>query len=498
MIRILYLSVAFSACCLFSSPSKASHNNPDLRNQIESLMASFQLDSAEALLPALNRPGYANFYRYNIRVYQYLSTQSISYLQNIRGDWKVCIQKVSELPSDDPLRGVMLAEIYCKRAILEFLEKNYLSAVRFTRQGRAQINRNEKRFPGNVEQMKVLGLFNVTLGAVPSKYQWLTNTLGFRGDIEEGLQQLSIAAASSQLLRLEAQILYAFVERNVLGDPQLALNRLAGERAQQGPNILLDYFLANAYLNNRQTDQALEIFNRRSQYRKEGIFFIPYWDYQMGKAYYYKGAQRDAQRYLSKFLKNYTGKLFRTDAYFRLGMSLSLDGSYPVGKRFFKLITEQENSGMDQDEYAAFMAQTFLKQPPSPASLQLFQARNFFDGGYFEQATASLDSLTQSGSSLSQDELTEKYYRMGRIHHAQQQFSEAIVAYQQCVAQNCQHQRYVQAYSYYYLGEIARQKGADTEARNHYKSALNFDDIFYQGGLENRCKTALGEMKRQP
>ncbi|MDX2245845.1 MAG: tetratricopeptide repeat protein [Bacteroidia bacterium] len=486
----------FLAITLLVSPLSYvfSADDASLRMQVEQSLEIFHLDEATALIPQLQKPGYRVFYENTVLVYRYFADQNPAHLQKIRADWKNTLQYLEALPAEDTLKLIMLAEVQCKRAILEFFDQNYLTAVRHARLGRTLIKENQQRFPKNINQKKVLGLFNVVFGAVPTKYQWITNSLGYKGNMQTGMAQLQDCANSGNLLRLESTLILYNVERNILGLDTQASERLEKERKRFDKNILLDFFLASGYQSIKQNEKALQILTQRDQYADGKVCFITFWDYLLGRAYYYKSNNREAQRYLSRFIKTLKGNIFRSDALFRLGMALTLDGSYPVGRHFFQVVANEKTSGFDEDEYAIFMAGKFLNQAPGPNLNALFRARNLFDGGYLEESLAILTQLEPRALSLTVPERTELYYRFGRIYHSMGKLPEALVRYNKCATQPVSDQLWMQVYSFYYQAEIARSTNNYALARTHYQKALTYNDYFYQAGLESRCKAALDEI----
>ncbi|MEZ4771576.1 MAG: hypothetical protein R3D00_00255 [Bacteroidia bacterium] len=491
MWKFLVITLLTSPLLSFALPA----DDAATRARIENNLELFHLDEAAALIPNLQHPGYRSFYENTILVYRYFADQDIAYLQKIRADWKTTTDNLESLPESDSLRLVMLSEIQCKRAMLEFVDQNYLTAIRHARLSRNLIKENQSLFPKNINQKKVLGLFNVVFGAVPSKYQWITNSLGYKGNIQTGIAQLEECSRSGTLLRLESTLLLYNIERNMLNQDVRASERLEKERKRFEKNIVLDLFMASGYQSIKQNDKSLQILTQREQYNDGKVCFLNFWDYLLGRAYYFKSNNREAQRYFSRFLKAHKGNIFRSDALFRLGMALTLDGSYPIGRHFFQLVTKEKASGFDEDEYAIYMAEKFMAAAPSEDLKALFRARNFFDGGYLEESVAILNKLEPRASLLSPAERTELYYRFGRIYHSMGKGPEALAGYQKCIAQPASDQLWMQVYAFYYQAEIAKAFSDFPLARNHYQKALSFNDYFYQAGLESRCKAALDEIK---
>ncbi|MEO1451793.1 MAG: hypothetical protein AAFV07_19845, partial [Bacteroidota bacterium] len=201
--------------------------------------------------------------------------------------------------------------------------------------------------------------------------------------------------------------------------------------------------------------------------------------------------------YFAKLLKEYSGSLFRADAQFRLCMALTLNGSYAVGKHFFITLSNDEDSGFDEDEYARFMALKYAQRPPNTDELALQQARNLYDGGYYEKALAALAPLEARRGELSPGLKAELAYRKARILHSQGKLPAAIVQYKECLKHSVgQEHSWLQAYSCYFMADIAHKQGDFANAKGEYQRALGYDDYFYQAGLENRCKAALNKLRK--
>ena len=482
---------------LSAAPALAA--DPDtsgLVTQIENDLASFRLDDALKKAEKLESEAYRSFYQATALFYKYVSSLDVQYVLAFRSNWKSYESALATMADTDPLKAVMIAELNCKRAGIEFMDGKNLTAVRYAQSCRNHIRRNESQFPDNIEQRKILGLFNIVFSSVPRKYQWLSNMLGYRGDIETGLRQLEEASQQSKLLRLEAELIIFYVEKGMLSREKEAVDRMERIRKQRGPNMLIDYSLGAAYLNLKQNEKALEVLSRREQYAGDArVFFIPFWDYLMGRGYYFKADYQRAQIYFSRFLKGNKGTLFRTDATFRLGMALTLNDNYALGQHFFRQLASGTTSGFDEDEYAQYMAAQYAETAPGATIKALFRARNYFDGGYYDLATAILNDLQGRVSQLNDAEKTELHYRYARVLHGQGKSDQAIEQYQRCIEQPATDQLWLQVYAHFYLGEIARARGEKEKARELYRKALGFNKYFYQAGLENRCKASMASLR---
>ncbi len=479
----------------FSQTSIAIDN--ELITQIEEQFLSFHLNSLDTTLPSIPNHATRQFYIFHQEFYRFLSSQSEASLDNMESKWEDAISAIKELSDEDPLKEVMLAEVYGKRGIWEFMQKDYLTSIWYIRLSKNHIRNHAKDFPNNIENQKLRGLLNVLFGAVPKKYKWITRTLGFTGDVNLGIKQLNIASQQSPLLRLEAILLYYYATKNLENQPNKAILDLEQQIAQSPPSIVLDYCLIAGYMSLKQNEKAYKLLSKRDRYfYNPRVQFIPMWDFYYGKAYYYQANYQQTQKYLKRFLSNHKGDLFRTDAMFRMGMSYILSNNYPKGKSYLENLLHLSASDLEEDQYAFHMSQTFVNNEPSDNTKNLFRARNAYDGGYYQKALTLLDHLQNIYNTLDKEELTYLHYLLGRIYHSTGETSLAEEHYNKCISQPDNNTtRWLQAYSCYYIAQLASEHNKRTLAYNYFNKALSYDDYFYQPSLENQCKLALKRLE---
>jgi len=466
-----------------------------LIRQIEQELFQFHLNSLDTSLQQIRHPFNKHFYTFHQRFYRYLSLQSPEALDDVEDLWDQTVEALKELPDNALRKEVMLAEVYGKRALWEFMEKDYLTSVWYIRLSKQHIRKQAKLHPQRTEHLRLLGLYNVLFGAVPQKYQWITNTLGFSGDVNTGLSQLRQAARQRDFLGLESIILHYFTTKNLGNQPDQALKELKSVIDQNPKSIILDYCLISGYLSMKYNDKAYQVLSGRDVYFQDSrVQFIPLWDFHYGRAYYYRASYQKALGCFNRFLNAHQGKIFRTDAMFRMGMSHILSGDYTRGKQYLEKLLEQSASDLEEDQYAFYLAESFVRQAPSRHTLELFRARNAYDGGYYSKALSILGKLDRTVLSI--DNLTYLYYLSGRIYHTTGDSDLAQEYYQLCIDQpDRQATRWQQAYSCYYVASLAHEQQDQPLAMNYYQKALTYDDYFYQPSLENQCQLALKRLE---
>jgi hypothetical protein len=131
------------------------------------------------------------------------------------------------------LRDYARAEIRLHQAATQLAFHHEVRGAWNLRQALLQTQAVAQRYPGFLPARKTLGLCQFGIGSLPEGYHWLLRLLGLRGSIEEGLANLSRAAAQPHDFQPESQILLALVRESYYkkGDESLAL---AGRPAQVG------------------------------------------------------------------------------------------------------------------------------------------------------------------------------------------------------------------------------------------------------------------------
>lgn len=485
--RNIYL-VLLLICCFtgFSTPAQS------LKLQVEADIEKFHLTAASEKLSGLSTED-NGFYKVNIAVYKYLASQDVAYFSEMLESWDNAISQVEKLPSSDARKHAYLSELYGKRALIEFLRGDYVKATLHIRESYTHIQSNKNLFPNDASTQKMLGMYNVVLSGVPQKYQWVTNTLGYKGNLQTGIKQLKNAAQNGEIMRWEANFVLYYAHKSMMSNAKDAIQFLVAEQKISGESIVTDFFLASGYMGNYQNEKALTLLSKRSKYKSDAaVFFIPFWDYVMGKSYYFKEDYSTAKTFFSNFVAQNKGSIYKTDANFRLGMSCLLSNDYATAKTYFEKVNNAKRSGFDEDEYAFATSKRFYAANPSHSVKALFRARNLCDGGYWTKSIGVLDNLKQNVSALSSEQKTEMYYRYGRVYQAQQNWTAAKTNYLMCIDEKTPASSlYMQPYSCFYIGEVLKLQGFKDEARVYYKKALVYKDYSYQSGLENKCKTAI-------
>lgn len=467
------------------------------RGEVERAIAYLHLDAAEELSQQLPTEKERIYYRTRCLFLRYISSESPDAWEAFGPVCKSGMQQLSKLSDRDPEKNVMLAELYFLRGAGKMLHQKYVGAALDVKNACSLLDDNQHRFPNNIEQRKLLGIFHVAMGSIPRKLRWLSSAVCFRGDLDTGLAYLKEAATQSQLLPMEAEVLLYYCEKNLLSVPEEALTRVEKLSDLYPSSKIVAYLRLSVLLELHRIDAALDFcagiepaFEADKQASK-----LPIWDYSRAKAHYFRLDFRQASYYFDRFLENNEGKTLQADAMFRKGMALALQDDYPQARRVFHELVGLKSSTFDEDEYARHMASIYRFRAPSSVEMDLFRARNLFDGGYYDRSIGLLEKL--QAAEINANERTELYYRLGRNHQAKGSNELAKQEYLNCVKEEPGHALWMKVYAHYYLGQLYEIDQSNDLAREQYEIALSYDDYEYQSGLEQRTKAALHQLRRK-
>jgi tetratricopeptide (TPR) repeat protein len=481
---------------LLSAVCIAAHAAPQSK-EIDRAIIHLELDRATALSFQEPEPQFKWYYQARILFVRYLIHEDAQLLSAFLDHCKGALEVIQALPESDPLKDMMAAELFFLRGAVKAMDKKTVASALEIKSACTLIYRNSQVFPQNKEQLKLLGVFNVAMSAIPKKLKWLSNVLCFNGNLNLGIKQLEIAARESRLLPQEASLLLFYFEKNMLSKPEAAVAR-ALKMVEAEPNSkVANYLLLTGYLETRQIDKAIAlveakeaILNANAQADK-----LPVWYYTRAKAHFFRLEYAQCIQQMDRFLSLYHGKTLYADALYKKAMSLVLMGRYEASKPVFLQLTKVESSSFDVDEYALSQASIYLLHEPSRVEQELYAARNLFDGGYYLRSLRLLVPIQEQQAQCTENERCELWYRLGRNWQEMDSTRLAKGSFVACFATQPGRNLWMKAYAHYYLGQLEEKQKNYPVARREYQIALSYDNYDYQAGLEQRCKAAIEQLK---
>lgn len=387
-----------------------------------------------------------------------------------------------------PLRDYASAEIRLHQAVAQIVFEHEVQGAWNLRQAYQQMQSVHKRYPTFLPARKTLGMMQFAIGSLPEGYQWFLRLLGLKGSVESGLQHLRAAAQHPHDFQLESRLILALVEetyyRRSIETTQL-VTRLA---AQQPDNLLLTFLVISQNKKLHRTDRALAAFRARPT--GPAYLPVPYLHHMAADLLLYQGQYAASQRENLQFLHIYRGQHYRKDAAFKLYLAAWLGGDQPTAASYRRQIANGGRTVVEEDSYA----QRFFEDK-SPLHPTLTRARLQLDGGYYQEALATLQTFVSSPGISLRDQL-EAPYRLARAYEGLGQLDSARRYYARTIAlAKGDAPYYFAPQAALQLGYMHQTAGQTQLARTYFQQALQYPKHEYKNSTDMKAKVALAELK---
>jgi len=375
------------------------------------------------------------------------------------------------------------AEITLQRGFCYLNLNQELNAVFAIRKAYQLTQETLKKYPDFAPIKKTSGVIQVMVGSVPEKYQWFVSLLGMKGSVKKGQQQLTELRNSGSSLSLEATMLFYTVKG--------FLNQQFAEAAQgiqtclkdQPDNKLLLFIGVNMLIKDGRSEEALVMIHDIDE--QQGGLPMHYIDYLHAEVLLQKGDYTKSIELYRKFIKNFPSQSFKKDSYFKISICYWLLDDAKSAKANFEKAKVTGSDKAEPDRYAAMQ----LQEPTLP-NKKLLKARFSTDGGYYEEATAALGSITPKDLPTLKDQ-TEYYYRKARLAHNTGEIAAAKIFYQQSIDMTRDNPWYFGANSALQLGYIAKDQRNYTVARKYFQMALDSPKHEYKNSIDSKARSEL-------
>jgi tetratricopeptide (TPR) repeat protein len=393
-----------------------------------------------------------------------------------------------------PFYRYCLAEVNIQWAFVHVKFHEYATAALEFRKAYDLLLENHKRFPSFLPDENLLGLLHTLIGVIPENYKWLASLIGFRGTVEEGLQELSRLAGYRgddpfcRSLVPYSSILVALIDANLRKDKQAAL----GVMDQFSDDPLLSpyafcppvvYTRVSIDLKTGRNAEALQIF---SNYRPSADQ-MPFWflSYLEGISLL-NNLDTAASGRFRLFLAQFRGINYIKSSWQKIGWSYLLTGDTVSYRDAMQMVLTVGNREVDEDRQAWYEAES-CRPPARP----LLRARLLFDGGYYDRALDALLDISLKGYIRDGQDLAEYYYRLGRIYHETGQMDKAVRNYREAIATGARLPQYFAAGAALQLGMMFENEGQPRLADSCYRLCLGLPFKEYRASLGQKARAGL-------
>ena len=403
------------------------------------------------------------------------------------------IQLLEDGPKQSPyhLYSIALAHLHKSLIAIRF-NKNLEAALDF-RKAFLLFKENKKTYPNFSPNDVYLGLMTTVIGTIPKGYQWMASLLGMSGKITEGnalvLKYIHSKDAYANQCRNEALFVYPYLIMNFEGNKKKTFDFLENTDYDFTNNHLHAYMATNLYLNNQQSQKALQIasnINPANTYLE-----LPFWQFEMGYAYLNELKLDAAKNALQQFINRFKGQFYVKDAFEKLSWIAYIQGDQAKANAYRSNVLSKGNDITDADKQALQNAKKGTWPPPI-----LLRARLLSDGGYQQQALSVLAGKTSKDFDNDADK-TEFAYRLGRIYDLAGQPDQAIPFYTSAIEKGANQPAYFAARAALQIGLIYEQKNNPTLAMIFFNTCLEMKNHAFKNSLDQKAKTGIQRCLRK-
>ena len=408
-------------------------------------------------------------------------------------DFEQRIKQLEDGPKQSPyhLYSIALAHLHKSLIALRF-NKNLEAGLDF-RKAFLLFKENKKAYPNFSPNDVYLGLMTTVIGTIPKGYQWMANLLGMSGKITEGnalvLKYILSKDAYSNQCRNEALFVYPYLVINNEGNKKKTFKKKKKTDYDFTNNHLHAYMATNLYLNNQQSQKALQIasdINPANTYLD-----LPFWQLEIGYAYLNELKLDAAKNALQQFINRFKGQFYVKDAYEKLSWIAYIQGDQAKANSYRSSVVSKGNEVTDADKQALQNA----KKGTWPHPI-LLRARLLSDGGYQQQALSVLAGKTSKDFDKDTDK-TEFAYRLGRIYDLAGQPDQAIPFYTSAIEKGTNQPEYFAARAALQIGLIYEQKNNPTLAITFFNTCLEMKNHAFKNSLDQKAKTGIQRCLRK-
>lgn len=400
---------------------------------------------------------------------------------------------------------LMAGEIKFLEALVAGRRGKYLAAAWKARSARSRLADLEDDAPAFADPLFALGLIRATVATLPRTQRFVLRVLGFRGDAAGGREQLRRAAEASVTNRYPARAVLAMLDLVVRGDTESGLQQLRAIYEDTPQSLFSAYLLTFALTENRKISEAKDVLAQaREAETRPGYARLGYLDYFDGYIRFVTSDFDAAAARLLTYTRHHVGDALRAQALLYAGLSTEMSEGWSAARPIYEQVEAFRD--FDADRWAARWAEKRQQRPMREFEKQLLMSRTAFDRNDLARAAELAQTVWQmpdaSGRPSDEpsgappdappDAKAEAAYRLGRVHHEQEAWDEAIRFYGEAIRHPGEDASKWAPYSLYYMGQILRRLGREEEARDMFERAIDWPTPYdYSDGLEQMASSAL-------
>ncbi|MDF2455950.1 MAG: hypothetical protein K0R51_1943 [Cytophagaceae bacterium] len=486
----LFFIAFFLLCC---RPVNAQHYdfNPTLQKAYHSIL-KLHYQEASALLDQQLKtvPNHAiALYLKNFNdILPIFIQEDKSAYSKISSKEKPLLNILSKLPDTSPYYYFTQAEVKLHWGLLKLKFGDYAASALNVRAAYKLLDEGLKKYPDFVPLQKSMALLKIIIGAIPEHYTWLSDLVGLYGNMNKGIQELTVIATGTTIYHTEAKLWLILCEHYIMGqtDKMDMINSLSKSNPE---NVLFNFLQVSLLIHDAHSETALSYYTNK-QIDAEAFALIPSLHYMQGEIYLQKGLYTQAIACFQRYIQTYKGQAYIKDSYFKIFLAYWLLGNDKEAKRYKALTLSKGSTKNDSDKQAEKMA-----GKTSLPDKNIYRIRLMSDGGYLKEALELSEKMDRHTFTNPTDNI-EFTYRKARLYHKSMDIERAIMLYTQTIEASAKTNDYFAPNSCLQLGYIYRNLDQNDKARVYFKKVFNYSKYEYQETIESKAKAGLSSLEK--
>jgi tetratricopeptide (TPR) repeat protein len=399
---------------------------------------------------------------------------------------------IEKTDKKSPYNRFLRAELKIHWALLKIRFGHEVKAAWNIIQAYRLLEENQRLFPKFLPNLKSIGCLHILVGSIPENQKWVTNFLGLKGNIQQGLQELELAS-HDKVWGLESSFCQFFIQAYILPYNEQVNEALLAAVEKHEDNLNLNFLATAISLKGGMTEQAAALI-RKSPYNASYLYF-PVFELYKGEISLFKGNYLQASHAYSTYIRNFKGKAFLKDTYYKLFLCSWLAGDEKKGLTYILKIPDVGSTIAESDKAAQKFYENYVKTKTLP-NKALIKIRLAFDAGYYYKALDEAENLSENNFALPKEK-ADFNYRIARVYHKTRQLDTATTYYERAVLLTDKYkeaQWHFGASAALQLGYIYQEKNQRLKAKSEFEKAISYKRHEYKTSIDNKARAALTAM----
>jgi len=407
--------------------------------------------------------------------------------EQLEQDFDDRLKILNQLENTNPWKRFAKAEMHIHKAVARAKFEEFFATVWEIRKGHKLLKENKRLFPNFKPNQKSLSVFNAVFGTIPDKYKFGAKLLGFKGNVEEGMQQMEAYltyAKAEDMFYDEILLLHNFFLIYLDKDFERAY-QIAITKFQPNESLLHNFMTTEMAYKSGRIEEAIEI----AENYPKGPDYMPYpfMDYYLGVCKMTQLNTAEAKTSIKLFLENFKGRHYIKQAWQRLALCYLIEEDTT---KYFTYLENAKEQGYrlydsDRQAYADAVNETL-------PNTNLLKARLLSDGGYYERALEIL--LEMEDTSIAYHHNSERLYRTGKVYESLKDTVQAISNYKQTIDLALNDEYYFAAKASLQLANLYKQKEEFELAKTYFKKVLSYTKHPYKDSFEQQAKAGISNL----